>query len=276
MNGTERSDRTMMSHRATALIALATGCCFCLIGALPAQEAQTVAELTGYLRAALDQPVNAYMRMHQRVVANGVDQGEVITDLWFRDICHYRTERDDGMVIVFTPEDVKMHRGQAGVMLHVPEETLEEFGDNRGAALRQVGFTEPHLLLNAILSHSDALVITGEDVIGEEECSVLTALEKAFPAWLSAFDSLPEGSQVTSAQVALGRATGHLRGIDVRFTGPALLELHITFPEIEEGIEIPNEAFTFEPPEGTVIVEWTVGKSAGEVRGELQRAQKGR
>jgi hypothetical protein len=265
----------MTSGRLMALAVLGAGFCLNLVAGVPAQDATTVPELTGYLQAALSQPVNAYMRMHQRASVAGVDQGEMITDMWLRDIDHFRTERDDGMVVVFTPEDVKMHLGQARVMLHVPKETLTEFGDNRGAALRQVGLSEPRLLVNAILSHSEALVITGEDVIGEEECWVLTASEKASPAWLAAFNNLPEGSHVISAEVALGKETGRLRGVHVDFAGPVVLELHITFPEVEEGIEIPDEALTFEPPEDTVIVEWTVGKSAGEVRDELQRAQAG-
>lgn len=263
----------MANGRLIALTALGASLCLYLAAHVPAQEAATAADLTGYLRAALSQPVNAYMRMHQQTAVNGVDQGEKITDIWLRDIEHFRMERDDGTVIVFTPEDVKIHLGQTGVMLHVSEETLKEFGDNRAVALRQVGLSEPRLLVNAILSYSDALAIAGEDVIGEEECWVLTASEKAFPAWPSAFDGLPQGSQATSAQVALGKTTGRLRGVHVHFTGPLLIDSRITFPEIDEDIEIPDEMLTFEPPEDTVIVEWTVGKSAGEVKDELERAQ---
>ena len=253
----------MNGARPAVLSTLITGLCVWLVAGIPAQEAATVAEITSYLEAASTQPLNAYMRMHQQVTVDGVEQGEDITDMWLRDIEHFRLERDNGTVVVFTPEDVKMHLGQAGVMLHVPGETLEELGNDRGRALRQVGLTEPRLFVSAILSHSEALAVTGEDVTGEEECWVLTAPEAAFPAWLSTLSDLPVGSHITSVQVALGK------------TAPLQLELRITFPEIEEALDIPDEVFALDAPDGVVVVEWTVGKSVAQIRDELQRAQGG-
>ena len=53
--------------------------------------------------------------------------------------------------------------------------------------------------------------------------------------------------------------------IDRANGGPMSMAMETSIPEIEFDIEVPDEMFEYEPPEGTEIVVWTPDKEVGDL-----------
>ncbi len=240
--------------------------------AAPAQEDQRLTDLLGKIEALRDDNLTAFCRIHERVLVNGQDQGERIEEMWLRGLDRLRMEEDDGSIITLTPDEVKLYHAPSRVMMHIASTTLEALGDDRSRSLRKLGVPLPSMIFDGLIECKDQMAITAEDVIGEEECWVLTSAEETFPTWMPMVHGVPDEFRLIAAQVALEKGAANFRGISAAFEGRMHLEVYLTIPEMEEGIEVADEMFAFEPPDDITIITWSLDKTPGEVGSEFQAA----
>jgi hypothetical protein len=223
-------------------------------------------------RAQLTDPHSAFLRERIEVAVNGQKQQDQLQEVWVRDLQHVRLERSDGTVVVMTPEDVKMYIGPARLLLHIPQETLTALGDGRAEALQKVDLNDPADNLKMIIDNAELLQVTGEDTIGDEACWVVTADEKLFPSVRKILSSVPEGFDLKTVQLALGRETGITRSMFLEFTGPAQLEVGVTVELFDDHAEVTDDQFKYEAPEGTRLLTWTPDKTGDQMRAARDQA----
>ena len=208
-----------MSRRsALVLIAVSAIGALCVASAVSAQEDARLAPLLEKFKTMIEDDAAVFLRMHQNVTVNGQDQGEDIQELWIRDLEHFRMEKDDGTLLAFTPEEITLLMGPANVALHIPKESLDDFGEDRADMLRAAGIGEPTQLFDLIEETKEHFTITSEDEIGEE-CWILSVHEDGLEPWTGMLKGVPDGSDLATVQVALEKETGGFRGFYMELEG---------------------------------------------------------
>ena len=231
-----------------------------------------LAPLLEQMKAFIANPKPMFMRQKIDIAVNGQSQPEQLQEIWMRDMDHLRMERSDGTTVVLAPDDIKMYIGPARLLLHIPRETLETLGDKRGEALRMLDLSLPRDQLDLLEEGWESMAITGEDTVGDEACWVLTVDEGFLPRLRALLGGIPEGFTLQMAQIALGRETGMSRALFFEFAGPAQLEIGVTIEEIEEDADVPDDMFTFEPPDDALILTWTPDKTPEQMRQKRDEA----
>ena len=243
-----------------------------LAGAASAEVDERIQQMLDEMAKAISEPTPVFLRQRVEVAVNGKVQEEHLQELWMRDLQHLRMERSDGTVIVMAPENIHMFVGPPRVMVHIPQETLEAFGDKRAEALKALDISQPGDMLQAIIDGAEHLQITGEDTIAEEPCWVVTVGEPLFPQFREAVAGIPPQFTLKTVLLAIGRETDVSRQTFFEFTGPAQLEISVTIEEVSEEVETPDELFVYEAPEDALVLTWTLDKTPEQVRKELADA----
>jgi hypothetical protein len=246
-----------------------------VLGSVPAsaQQDERIKPLLDKAQAFFDQAKNAFVRIEQQVTVNGQRQQDDIQEVWIRDMDHFRMEKADGTILTLTPDDVKLIHGPSKVVLHIPKETLEKLGDQREEALARIGIGLPSRLMRGLKEHPDAMAITGEEVIDDEPCWVLSATPEGLKAAAKFLNvELQPGQQLVSFQVALGKENGTFRGIYMDIDAQVRIAVQQKVTAIQADTEVKDEQLTFETPRDATVIEWTPDVSAATVRERFQQA----
>jgi hypothetical protein len=235
-----------------------------VIGALLRGSAEVGRLMSGFTNW-LGRPVNSYVRVHQTTTVDGQTRGEEISDIWLRDMDHWRMERDgNGTTITSTPSEVTIYSALQGTGLRIPQATLEALGTQRYSAMRDIGMGTPASVLNTLALCLPDLAITGEETVGDVECWVLDLGPAALPRVDAVTNGMPEGSRAVAAQVVVEKDAGTFRGLYLSIEGPAAIELELTMPQIETNVAVTDDMLAVEPPEGVTLVEWTPDMSVAD------------
>ncbi len=243
-----------------------------LAGVASAEVDERLKPLLEKMEAFLKAPRPVFLRQQVDAAVNGVNQEQQLQEVWVRDLEHLRLERSDGTVVVMTPESIDMYIGPPKVLLHIPQETLQAMGEQRGEALRMLGINPPAESVHTILRGADHLPVTGEDRIGDEDCWVVTADKELFPEFRRTLAGVPEGFDLKTVQLALGRETGASRCTYFELGGPAQLEISVTVEEFAEDAEVTDEMLTFQTPDDALVLTWTPEKMPRQMRDEFDAA----
>ncbi len=245
-------------------------------GALrPAQDDAVLGDLLEKMKVAAAADRSAYMLTVQTMTMAGTDGTEIISDMWIRDRQHFRMEDSRGNVIVVTAEGIKMRFEEPNAMLHIPAETIEKLKQAaQDAMLVRLGIGSQTVAIEHMLEMRESLMIGGGRLVGDDPCWILAAGDEI----IEAIQQLPS----MAAQTGMGwhmeifdmfieKETGVFRGLHMEGTidrangGPMSMAMETSIPEIEFDIEVPDEMFEYEPPEGTEIVVWTPDKEVGDL-----------
>jgi len=262
----------MRRHHRLLLGAVAAAVAAWWAGTAGAEPDARIKPLIDQLKQYLEEPEPVFLRQKIDVAVNGQKQGEQLQEVWVRDLEHIRMERSDGTVVVLVPDDIRMYVGPARLMLHIPKETLDSLGDQKAEKLRVLDINQPKDNVTLMTECWEHMQVTGEDKIGDEACWVLTAEETIFPRFKQMLAGLPDGFELKTVQLALGRDTAMTRAMFFELTGPAQLEIGVTVEEIEDGVEVTDEMLTYEAPDGTLVLTWTPDKTAEQMRAERDTA----
>lgn len=270
------------------MLALAGGLSW---GALrPAQDDAVLTDLLEKMTAAATEDRSAYMLTVQTMTMAGTDGTEIISDMWIRDRQHFRMEDSRGNVIVVTAEGIKMRFEESNAMLHIPAETIGKLKEEgRDAVLMRLGVGSQDAMVEHMIEMWESLTISGQQVVGEEPCWVLTGGDETVDAiqqLASMTSSIEMDVHVEIFEMLLEKEAGVFRGLHYGATmtpaggDPMSMAIEMTVPAIEFDIEVPDEMFEYEPPEGTEIVVWTPDKEVEDLGPVFRRmfgeAQDGR
>jgi len=251
---------------------LAVVCSICSTTGVWAQNDTRIDTLLEKLQALTEDEEPVFLRQHIQVAVNGQTQEDRIQETWVQDWQHLRMDASDGTVLVYTPELVMLYHGPSKVLVTAPKETLDALGDRREAELAVLGINTPKEPFKLLREGKEHLSISGEDTIADEACWVLTCDKELAPKWKAILSGIPEGFEITVADIAVGKETAMPRQLYFELTGPVRLTVSVTIEEVEKDPEITDDLFTFKAPDDALTLTWTPDKSGAEMRKLLEQS----
>lgn len=244
-------------------------------------------DLAARARENMEAGKSVHIRMSLKVEVPVAQVPDIDMEVW-RKNDRIRVEMPTmNQVSIVTKDEVFSYQGQAGVMLHVPPETMQRFADQRDAVLEKLGLPKDQDEAFVAVLEKDMATIVGEKEYDGIPCYVLQVKPEycqAFTESLGMTGAMGMAGGLTNVQfgvlqMALEQETGNLRRLymEMSFMPPGMtvnvdIKLTITVLEYELNADIPDAMFEFEAPEGTKVIEFTPDRTVEDVQKELQDA----
>ncbi|HOS94238.1 MAG TPA: hypothetical protein PLQ54_13045, partial [Armatimonadota bacterium] len=235
-------------------------------------------------RENLEAGKSMHMKMSLKIEVPVAQVPDIDIEIW-RKNDKIRAEMPTmNQVSIVAKDEVFSYQGQAGVMLHVPPETMQQFADQRDAVLEKLGLPKDQDEAFVTLLEKDMATIVGEKEYDDIPCYVLQVKPEycqAFTESLGMAGAMNMTGGLTNVQfgvlqMALEQETGNLRRLymEMSLMPPGMtvnvdLKLTVTVLEYELNADIPDAMFEFEAPEGTKIIEFTPDRTIEDVQKEL-------
>lgn len=244
-------------------------------------------DLAARARENLEAGKSTHMKMSLKIEVPGVQVPDFDIEVWRKDEKIRAEMPTMNQVSIVTKDEVFSYQGQAGVMLHVPSETMRQLADQRDAVLEKLGLPKDQdEAFVAVLEKNMATIVEEKEYDGIP-CYVLQVKPEycqAFTESLGMTGAMGVAGGLTNVkfgvlQMALEQETGNLRRMymEMSFMPPGMtvdvnLKLTVTVLEYELNADIPDAMFEFEAPEGTKVIEFTPDRTIEDVQKELQDA----
>jgi len=259
----------------TKQLAAMTILALCVCAIAPAQDDAVLADLVEKMGNATTADSSSYTLSVQNMTMGAGGDMETTSEMWMRDPQHYRMEDSSGTVFVVTPEGIKMRIALLNTMLEVPAETIEKLKEEeRHGQLMRLGIASQDAVPDHMVNIWDALTMAGERVVGGAECWVLEggeAMADVIKGFTSMTSAVEMDLDIEIFEMYLEKETGIYRGMHYEATmavegaDPQFMMMELTVEELEYGIEIADEIFEYEPPEGTDVIVWTPDKEPADL-----------
>ncbi|HJN16104.1 MAG TPA: hypothetical protein QGH10_11455 [Armatimonadota bacterium] len=269
--------------------------CLVLSPGVVAQEDPSAEDLIEKMTVSFESEKPMLTLSDRVLLYGGKELNQDLWEVWSRGKGTFRAEKGDGTLVIRTEERIDIYVPSANAALTIPKEAIDEVGDGLSEWLNAIGIELPGASLAPLRAIEDEWVVPDEAALAlieadwpasdadefGEECWVLTLS----PDGLAALDEArkkpggkDDGVTTETARIAIGKETSYWRGVYLTMShpekpgGPWHVDARV--PTIAAGIEIEDESFTWEAPEGVKVVTWTPG-SGKKAFGEFLAAMKG-
>lgn len=218
------------------------------------------------LQASVEEEGSAYIDQDIEIKVNGQTQQKWVQEVWYQDAEHIRVDRNDGLVLVRTPDNFICYEARANLALHMPKATMDALGDKLPEALDELGLGDPTKSMEQMTDAAEDMTLVGEVMVGEDSCIVVDVGEEALEKLgEQVTKSFPDEFELEAMQLTLDKEMGIPRIQKITMGGPATLEIIVSIWAFEEDPEVPEDLLVYSPPEGAKVIVWKAEDDPAEV-----------